>query len=59
MDCYAWKIPEGCYATALASAELACPSVGWWWIAAAVAAGLALFGKKKAAASRPVRARRR
>jgi len=47
MNCYAWKIPEGCYAYALGEQE-ACGSSGWWWIAAAIAAGLLVFGGKKA-----------
>ena len=46
MNCYAWKIPEGCYSYALAERE-GCGSSGWWWIAAAVAAGLLIFGGKK------------
>lgn len=61
MNCYAWKIPEGCYDSALVESGLACPSVNWWWIAAAVAAGALLLGggRKKPARARTVRARRR
>ncbi len=61
MDCYAWKIPEGCYSSALLNQELACPSASWWWIAAAVVAGAILLGggKKKAARPRAARGRRR
>ena len=63
MDCYAWKIPEGCYAS-LDDQDLACPNVNWWWIAAAVAAGLLVFGggktkPRRTAARRTVRARRK
>lgn len=48
MDCYAWQIPEGCYASALAEAEAPCAFPAWWWLAAAVAAGALLFqGRKK------------
>ena len=53
MNCYAWKIPEGCYDSALVESGANCPSVSWWWIAAAVAAGALLFGggkKRKAKA---------
>ena len=56
MNCYAWKIPEGCYETALAEQSAVCPSVSWWWIAAAVAAGAILFGGGKRKA-RPARVR--
>ncbi len=56
MNCYAWKIPEGCYETALAEQNATCPSVSWWWIAAALAAGAILFGGGKRK-TRPARAR--
>ena len=46
MDCYAWKIPEGCYA---AVEDKPCPFPAWWWVAAAVAAGTLLLGGKKKA----------
>lgn len=59
MDCYAWKIPEGCYSSALLNDELACPSASWWWIALAVAAGAVLFGGKKKPAPRVRQARRK
>jgi len=54
MNCYAWKIPEGCYSSTLVESELACPRANWWWIAAAVAAGLLLVSSSK----KPKRARR-
>lgn len=58
MNCYAWQIPEGCYAAALGQGE-ACPSANWFWIAAVVAAGLVLLsGGKKAPATRAARAPR-
>lgn len=56
MNCYAWKIPEGCYETALAEQNAACPSVSWWWIAAALAASALLFGGGKRKATRTARA---
>lgn len=52
MNCYAWKIPEGCYANAL---DTGCPSATWFWIASAVAAGLLLMGGGK---KKPVRTAR-
>jgi len=58
MDCYAWKIPEGCYATALYG-DGQCRA-NWWWIAAVIAAGLLLLGgNKKKAPARRVRAKRK
>ena len=57
MDCYAWKIPEGCYASELAKAGAACPSVSWWWLAAAIAAGALVFGGKKKRTKRAARKR--
>jgi hypothetical protein len=59
MDCYAWKIPEGCYETALEKNAAVCPSVSWWWIAAALAAGAILFGggKRKAKTARAAKKR--
>ena len=58
MNCYAWKIPEGCYASALG--QDGCPSAMWWWIAAAVAAGLLLTqGGKQKPVRRVARAKRK
>jgi hypothetical protein len=46
MNCLAWKIPEGCYAYALAqSQKTSIPS--WVWVVAAVAAGVLILGDKK------------
>jgi hypothetical protein len=61
MNCYAWKIPEGCYSSALVEESLSCPGASWWWIAAAVAGGLLLFtgGGKRAKAKTARVARRR
>ena len=59
MDCYAWKIPEGCYASAMGGR---CPSARWFWFLAAAAAGLLLLrgGKRKSATTpRKVGARRK
>lgn len=58
MDCYAWKVPEGCYASALGG-EDRCPSATWFWIASAIAAGLVLMsGGKKRKSARTARAAR-
>lgn len=58
MDCYMWRIPEGCYQSL---EDQGCGTPTWFWIAAAVAGGLLLFGgsKKKSTTARKVRARRR
>jgi hypothetical protein len=59
MNCYAWNIPEGCYASAL-DAGSGCPSPTWFWIALAVASGLLILGSgTKRKAKRTVRAKRK
>jgi hypothetical protein len=58
MNCYAWKIPEGCYASALGGGD-GCPSAMWWWIAAAVATGLLLTQGGKRKPVRQVRSKRK
>ena len=43
MNCYAWQIPEGCYAYALQNRG--CPSALWFWLAAALVGGVLVFKK--------------
>jgi hypothetical protein len=44
MNCYAWSIPEGCYAYALRKGG-GCPSALWFWIAAAIVGGVLVLKK--------------
>jgi hypothetical protein len=62
MNCYAWDIPNGCYAAAedAASSGAGCPTPWWFWLTLAGAAALAMTGRGRQ--SRPagvVRARRK
>ena len=45
MNCFAWRIPEGCYQYALT--RQGCPSALWFWLAAVVVGGAVLLGGKR------------
>ncbi len=53
MDCYAWRIPEGCYQS-LQPRESSTPM--WFW---AATAAVVLLSMRKKGNGRKVRARRR